>query len=262
MYKLGVIGLGNMGGAIIRGAIKANLLKPEEILAFEHNKEKVADLVGMKVAFARSEEELVKNADYILIAIKPQSFAGLSEKIRGKIKGESLVISIAAGLSIAYIKEMFEHEKVVRVMPNTPALINKGMSSISFDDKYKDDVDFVMDLFKAVGEVAIIPEDKIDAFSGVAGCMPAYVYIFIEAAADAAVKNGLKRKDAYKFAAQTILGSAEMVLQTGKHPGELKDQVTSPGGTTICGLVALEEVGFRNAVIKAVDASTNAKIKL
>lgn len=263
MYKLGVIGVGNMGGAIVRGVLDSGLLNPPDIILFEKNKDKVKDLIDRNIGMAESEKDLVINSENILLSVKPQSFKELAEIIKGDLGEEVLLISIAAGISLDQLEDLFDHKNNIRVMPNTPALVGAGMSAISHgENASEENIDFVKNMFSSLGEIEVIAEEKIDAFSGVAGCMPAFVYIFIEAAADAAVKNGLKREEAYKYVAQTLLGSAKMVLETGKHPGELKDQVTSPAGTTIRGVLALEELGFRNAIIKAVDASSNAEIKL
>ena len=263
MYKLGVIGLGNMGGAIVRGILESETFDPKEITIFEKNKEKVEDLLEKGINLSESEEDLIKNSKNILLAIKPQGFKKLGKALSGNLEKESTLISIAAGITLKDMEEIFSHKKVIRVMPNTPALIRKGMTAISPSENVDDkDIEFVKEIFGSVGGIAVMDENYIDAFQGLAGCMPAFVYMFIEAAADSGVKNGLKRQDAYKFVSQALVGSAEMVLKTGKHPGELKDQVTSPGGTTIKGVVTLEEEGFRNAIIKAVDASTNGKIDL
>lgn len=264
MYKLGIIGVGNMGGAILRGVLESKNLDPSEIIMFERNKDKIKDLLDKGVSLGKSEEEVFNDSENILLSIKPQSFKELGKKISGKISDEKVLISIAAGVSLDQMKEFFSHEKNIRIMPNTPALIGRGMSAIVPSESISDDErTFVEEIFKSVGEVTTtIDEKKIDAYSAVAGCMPAFVYMFIEAAADAGVKNGLKRDEAYKYVSQAVMGSAEMVLKTGKHPGELKDQVTSPGGTTIRGVVSLEKNGFRNAVIEGVDESANAKIDL
>ncbi|MDO5027626.1 MAG: pyrroline-5-carboxylate reductase [Bacillota bacterium] len=262
MYKLGVIGCGNMGGAIVRGALKTGLIKGSDLIIYDHNKDKVRDILDQGASFAESEVDLVDQVENLMLAVKPQSFKALAEKIKGKIQKDCLVISIAAGLSLEDLEKDLAHSKILRAMPNTPALVNEAMTCLSFKEDQLAYISFAKDLFQSIGQVAILDENKLDAFSGLAGCMPAFVYMFIEAAADAGVKNGIKRQDAYDFVAQALLGSAKMVLETKIHPGQLKDQVCSPGGTTIQGVLALEEAGFRNAVIKAVDVSTNAKVKL
>lgn len=262
MYKLGIIGCGSMGGAIIRGALKAGVLSGADLIIYDHNIDKIKDLLDQGASLAKSETDLVGQVENLLIAVKPQSFKNLAKSLKGKIPGQTLLISIAAGVSIEKIKNGFGHDKVLRAMPNTPALVNEGMTSLSAEEKYLGEIDFAKDFFQAVGKITLINEEKIDAFSGLAGCMPAFAFMFIEAAADAGVKNGIKRADAYEYVSQALLGSAKMLLETKDHPGKLKDQVCSPGGTTIEGVLALEEAGFRNAIIKAVDSASNKKIKL
>lgn len=262
MYKLGIIGCGSMGGAIIRGALKAGIISASDLIIYDHNKDKIQDLLDQGASLARSEEDLAGQVENLLLAVKPQSFKNLANTLKGKIPTQTLLISIAAGVSIEKIQVDFGHEKVLRAMPNTPALVNEGMTSLSVEEKYLNQLDFAKDLFESVGKITLIGEEKIDAFAGLAGCMPAFVFMFIEAAADAGVKNGIKRADAYDYVAQALLGSAKMVLETKDHPGKLKDQVCSPGGTTIEGVLALEEAGFRNSIIQAVDSASNKKIKL
>lgn len=264
MYELGIIGVGNMGGAIIRGAIKSGLIEPQNIIIYEKTRDKVEDLISKGVTLAESEKDLVKKSKRIFLAIKPQGFKKLGESIKDDIKSDQLIISIAAGVSIDAMKKIFGvQNKYIRVMSNTPALTGEGMTAISPDFGIdKESVDFTVSLFKSVGKVVDLEEEKIAAFSGIAGCMPAYVYMFIEAAADAGVSHGIPRKDAYEMVSQALLGSAKLMLESGKHPGELKDQVTSPGGSTIKGVMALEKAGFRNAIIEAVHEGTKASEKL
>ena len=260
---LGIIGVGNMGGAILGVILDSGLLEAKDIMIYNHSREKAKKFIDRGVLFAANEEDLVSKCETLLLCVKPQSFDALARTLKGKIAEDRLIASIAAGISLEKLEELFGAHRFVRIMPNTPALIGQGMSALCKNDLATDaDLDAITKLFDAVGATAHLPEEKFDAFSGIAGCMPAYVYMFIEAAADAAVKNGLKRDEAYKYVATAVAGSANMVLKTGKHPGELKDQVTSPGGTTIRGVVALEREGFRNAVIKAVDESTNFKIEV
>ena len=168
-----------------------------------------------------------------------------------------MIVSIAAGKTIAAIEDSFgKPVKLVRAMPNTPALVGEAMSALCVNQNVTpEELKEVQALFNSFGKSEVISESLMDAVIGVSGSSPAYVYMFIEALADGAVKYGLPRAKAYQMAAQTVLGSAKMVLETGKHPGQLKDEVCSPGGTTIAGVSALEEWGFRNAVIKAEDAS-------
>jgi len=256
MYKFGFIGIGNMGYAILKGLL--NQVPNDEIIITDVNKERVEAVskeTGVDVA--TSNAECANKAKYIVLAIKPQFFDGVLKNIENVVDEEKVIISIAPGKTVDFIKEklMFK-PKVVRAMPNTPALIGEGMTGVCYDEKelYVDEVNTVEMFFKSFGVMAKVDENLIGAVTSVSGCSPAFVYMFIESMADGAVKLGMSRADAYKFAAQTVMGSAKMVLETGKHPGELKDMVCSPGGATICGVAALEEYGFRNAVIKASDA--------
>lgn len=261
--RLGLIGVGNMGGAILQGVIGSNIYDVKDIFIFNRTRSKVEGFIKQGVNFLEDEVAVARNADILIIGVKPQSFKALSDIIGDSIDENTIVVSIAAGISLLNLEEMFGKGKYIRVMPNTPALVRSGMTAICKNELASlEDLELIKGIFDAVGSTTVIEESMIDAFSGICGCMPAYVYMFIEAAADAAVKNGIKRDDAYKYIAQTLKGSAEMILETGKHPGQLKDQVTSPGGSTIRGVLALEEAGFRNAVIKAVDASSNYKIDL
>lgn len=263
MYKLGVIGVGNMGGSILRGVLESGYISGEDIIVFDHHKENLKDLFEKNVNYSDSELDIIKNVEYLLLSVKPQSFKELSKKIKGKISEDTVLISIAVGISISQLEKYFGDLKFIRVMPNTPALVGEGMSSLTKNEKTsEEELEFAKGIFSSIGKVTVIDEKMIDVFSGLAGCMPAFVYMFIEAAADAGVKNGMKRKDSYDYVSQAVLGSAKMVRDTKIHPGELKDQVTSPGGTTIQGVVTLEDEGFRNAIIKAVDASINYKIDL
>lgn len=264
MYKLGVIGVGNMGGAIIRGILNSNTIDPKDIIIFERNKDKVSDLIEKKVTLASSEEELISKTDKVLLAIRPQGFKNLSLKIRNSIKKNSLIISIAAGVSIKDMNELFgDSNKYIRVMSNTPAIVKEGMTAISLDENIDQNyIDFAIQIFESVGKVIIIEEEKIPAFTGFVGCMPAYIFMLIESASDAAVSHGFSRKEIYQLMSQVLLGSAKLVQETGKHPAELKDEVTSPGGSTIKGVLVLEKSGFRNAIIEAVHEGTKSSEKL
>ncbi len=264
MYDLGVIGVGNMAGAILRGALKAGTFEPSKVIAHNRTVNKIADLAEDGVRVAENENEVALQSKILLLGVKPYMMATLGEKIRNDIPKDTLVVSIAGGVSLHDLMECFgEDRKIIRVMPNTPALVNEGMTAIApGPNVHMDELKKVFELFEAVGKVALLEEEKIDPFSGAVGCMPAFVFMFIEAAADAAVKNGLTRREAYDFVAQAVLGSAKMVMETKLHPGELKDQVTSPKGSTIRGVMALEREGLRNAVIAAVDEATLASKKL
>lgn len=256
MAKIGFIGMGNMGYAMLKGVL--NVFEPSDIIFTCPDLDKckrISDETGVK--YAESNAECANNAQYIVLAVKPQVYSAVMKNIVNVIREDSVVISIAPGITIDSIKDNLEiNTKVVRAMPNTPALVGEGMTGVSYNkDEFSFEQRDVVDrFFNSFGKVVYVDEKLMDVIVCASGSSPAYVYMFIEALADSAVKYGIKRDDAYKLVAQTVLGSAKMVLETNEHPGVLKDKVCSPGGTTIAGVAALEEHNFRNAVIKATDA--------
>lgn len=251
--KLGILGVGNMGGAILMGMLKQAAVSSKDVVIYNRSPEKIEKFVELGVSVAKDELDLVSNSDILLLGVKPKDFEALASRIKDHIKEDALIISIAAGISTQRLQELFDRKKCVRVMPNTPALIGQGMTAISRnEDLSEDNLYTVKEIFDVVGETAIIEENLMEAFSSISGCMPAFVDIFIEATADAAVSEGIKREDAYKYISKAVAGSAQMVYETGQHPGVLKDQVCSPSGSTIKGVLALERDGFRNAVINAI----------
>ena len=260
--KLSVIGAGNMGKALINGFISGEVLKPEEITVFDLNSaacEAIKASLGVNVA--TSGNEAVKDSDYVLMAVKPQHFDACLDGIKDSFVDKTIVLSIAAAVTTSRIAGIIGNtRKFVRIMPNTPAQVQCGVSAVCPVRLEESEVEFVKKLFESCGEVILCDEKTLDAIGCVSGTGPAYVMLFIEAMADAAVALGIKRDDALKIAAATVMGSGELCLKTGLHPAVLKDQVCSPGGTTICGVMALEENGLRNAVIKSVLAA-DAKTK-
>lgn len=256
MAKIGFIGMGNMGTAIMRGLLKT--YKPEELLftsAHEAKMQKITEETG--VAHVSTATDCAEQVKYLVLAVKPQVLPTVFKELNGKIRKDQVVISIAAGYAIADLQAgLGDSARIVRSMPNTPAMVGEGMSGVSYDEAlFTDEEKDVIDgFFTSFGKMEKVDEKLMDVVGSASGCSPAYVYMFIEALADSAVRYGLPRDKAYEFAAQTVKGAAEMVLQTGKHPGELKDMVCSPAGTTIAGVAALEEYGFRNAVLKANEA--------
>lgn len=255
--KLGVIGVGNMGGAIIRGCITGGF-DPADITVCGHHPDQLkemADKLGISVS--ASAESLTAASDIILIAVKPANMAEVLYDIEPAFTEKKILVSIAAGRTIESLAASCgTARRIVRAMPNTPALVGSGMTALSRSEYVTDD-DYraVESIFSCIGLVQEVPEHLMDAVTGLSGSGPAYVYMFIEALADGGVLNGLPRKQAVELAAQTVLGSARMVLETGGHPGELKDAVCSPGGTTIEAVRELEACGFRSAVIEAVTAA-------
>lgn len=255
--KLGFIGTGNMASAIMGGIIKNQLMSADEIIGadlFERGRERVKEEFGIHIT--ADNNEVVEKADVIILSVKPQFYEEVICEIRDMIRAEQIVITIAPGKTLAWLNEKFGKEvKIVRTMPNTPALVGAGMTAMCPNEfMTEEEISYVRTLLESFGKVEIVPERLMDTVVSISGSSPAYVFMMIEAMADAAVSGGMSRTQAYQFAAQAVLGSAKMVLETGKHPGELKDMVCSPGGTTIEAVRTLEEYGFRRSVIEAMKA--------
>lgn len=252
--KIGFIGMGNMGSAIANSLLRAGAAAPSDVLVTDPNPAQTRALAEQGVRVVPSARELAEACDIVILAVKPQIYASVLEQVRGCTA--PLYISIAAGVTVDAVQNAFSAPvRVVRVMPNTPALIGKGMSVLFYQPPATEaDLALAKEIFASVGAVEVMDERYIDGVVALSGSGPAYVYMFIEAMADAGVAEGLPRDVAYRLAAQTAAGSAEMVLQTGAHPGVLKDRVCSPAGTTIAGVAALEKAGFRSAVIEGVRA--------
>ena len=253
--KIGFIGCGNMGKAILGGLIASGQVLPGQIWVYTPSPEKVAalhDQYGINAA--QSAQEVAQIADIVFGAVKPGIMIKVLSEITSSLSKDSLVVSIAAGVTLDQLARALGHDrKIIRAMPNTPSLVNAGMTSVTPNALVTpEDTADVLNIFRCFGEAEVIAESMIHPVVGVSGSAPAYVFMFIEAMADAAVQGGMPRTQAYKFAAQAVMGSAKMVLETGKHPGELKDMVCSPGGTTIEAVRVLEERGFRSSVIEAM----------
>ena len=256
MAKIGFIGMGNMGYAMLNGALK---VFPKEDLVFtDVNSERVSTVAKETgVSYVETNAELANCAKFIVLAIKPQFYAPVIKNIENIVKKDNVVISIAPGISVGSLKDALGFDaRIVRAMPNTPALLGEGMTGVCYDQTAFnfEEKDVIAKLFSSFGKYKLVDERLMSAVTCVSGSSPAYVYMFIEALADSAVKYGMPRDAAYEMAAQTVVGAAKMVLETKEHPAKLKDQVCSPGGTTIAGVAALEEYGFRNSIIKACDA--------
>ncbi|MDU2379722.1 MAG: pyrroline-5-carboxylate reductase [Enterobacter cloacae] len=253
--KIGFIGCGNMGKAILGGLIASGQVLPGQIWVYTPSPDKVAalrDEYGINAA--ESAQEVAQVADIVFGAVKPNIMIKVLSEITSSLNKDTLVVSIAAGVTLDQLARALGHDrKIVRAMPNTPSQVNAGMTSITPNALVTtEDVADVLNIFRCFGEAEVIAESMIHPVVGVSGSAPAYVFMFLEAMTDAAVLGGMPRAQAYKFAAQAVMGSAKMVLETGKHPGELKDMVCSPGGTTIEAVRVLEERGFRAAVIEAM----------
>lgn len=254
---LGFIGAGNMAGAIIEGALRAQVLRPDEIHVYEVNTARAEALrARLGIVIHDSCAQLVAACDAILIAVKPHIVSGVLEQAREALQGKAL-ISIAAGWSSDMLAGALDGStRFLRVMPNTPALVGAGMTALSRKHTLTpQEATFAEQLFGALGRVAWVEEHQMEAVTGVSGSGPAYAYLFIEAMADGGVACGLPRPLAYEMAAQTLLGASQMVLASESCPGALKDAVCSPGGTTIAAVRVLERAGFRSAAMEAVIAA-------
>ncbi len=253
--KITVIGAGNMGGAMITGMVKSGLLPASSITVADLSNYKLEDMENRFPGIVTTEDskQAVKNADVVIMAVKPGCFAKVATAIKASVQPTAIIVSIGAGVKLESLANWFGKEmKMVRSMPNIPALVGEGMSVLSGNVLVTDDdIHMVRQIFDSFGRTEIMPEHLMDAVTALSGSSPAYVFVLIEALADGAVLKGIPRNVAYSIAAQTILGAAKMLLETGMHPGELKDMVTSPAGTTIEAMAALESSGFRSAIIEA-----------
>lgn len=257
---IGFIGSGNMATAIIGGIINSKIISSNKIIASNPTTTKLEELKKKyEINTTPKNKDVAQISDILILAVKPQYYPEVIEEIKDDVKEDAIIISIAAGQKIEKIKKLFNREiKIVRVMPNTPALVGECMAAISPCPKVlADELDLICSIFNSFGRCEIVPENLMDVVTAVSGSSPAFIFMIIEAIADGAVLEGMPREKAYTFAAQTVLGSAKMVLETGKHPAELKDMVCSPGGTTIAGVSVLEENGIRNSMIKAIKAASN-----
>lgn len=254
--KLGFIGCGNMASAIMGGILKNGLMEASDIIGadvFAPSREKVKDTLGIQIA--ENNRQVVEQAEAFVLSVKPQFYAEVIAEIKDLVREDQLVITLAPGKTLSWLESQFEKPvKIIRTMPNTPAMILEGMTA-ACPNAYvsEEELEYACTILRSFGEVEVVPEKMIDAVVAVSGSSPAYVYMMIEAMADAAVAEGMPRSQAYKFAAKAVMGSAKMVLETGKHPGELKDMVCSPAGTTIEAVKVLEATGFRSSLMQAME---------
>ncbi len=254
--KVGCIGTGVMGSALMEAVIKVT--GPAEVLVFDTDALKAEAFCRKNgCTVAATNKEVASGSDYVFLAVKPQYLAPVLEEIAGSLTPDTVIVSMAAGVKIEMIRKHLEgHPKIIRIMPNTPAAVGSGMIAIAPDPGVlPGETQELERLLSGAGLTELTGEPLMDAVTAVSGSGPAYGYLFIEALADAAVRMGLPRAQAIRYAAQTLKGAAEMVLQTGTHPGALKDSVCSPAGTTIAAVTKLEEKGFRSAVIEAALAA-------
>ncbi len=263
--KIGFIGCGNMAGAIIRGLVENNIFLPQEIIASDKNTDALEEAkrkYGINITTNNSE--LVLESQMILLAVKPQVLPAVVSEINNIISENKIIISIVAGQSISRIEGMFDGRiKLIRTMPNTPALCGEGMTAVCAGSNVNEyELEYALKILSGFGKAEVVPESVMDAVVAVSGSGPAYVAMFVEAMADAAVREGMPRTQAYRFAEQTVYGTAKLLMETGMHPGELKDMVCSPAGTTIEAVHMLEKCGMRNAVMEAMKACAEISRKL
>jgi pyrroline-5-carboxylate reductase len=262
--KIGFLGGGNMGEALIRGLLKTGLIPPEDLFVADVRLDRLEELSRRYGLHTLSDNALlVRRVDVVLLAVKPQIMGAVLAEI-GPVTGGRLLISIAAGVSTARIRSQLPAGvRLIRTMPNTPALVLEGATAIARADGLQPgDLETAQEIFSAVGKVVVLEEELMDAVTGLSGSGPAYLALIVEALADGGVRVGLDRQTAMTLAAQTVLGSARLLIETGTHPGQLKDMVTSPGGTAIAGIHTLESGGLRRTLIDAVERATQRSREL
>ena len=256
MMKIGFIGCGNMATAMIHGILQSGLASERDLMASAKTaktQKKITDELHLTCG---TNEETASFSDVLFLAVKPQFYEDVILSVRDHVKKEALIVTLAPGKTLEWLGSLFgEDRKIIRTMPNTPAMVGEGMTAVCPNHSVtEEELDTVLTLLSSFGKAEVIPESLIDVATAVSGSSPAYIFLVIEAMADGAVADGMPRNKAYRFAAQAVLGSAKMVLETGKHPGELKDMVCSPGGTTMEAVRVLEEKGLRSALIEAEKA--------
>jgi pyrroline-5-carboxylate reductase len=255
--KIGFIGSGNMAKAILGGLLSSGVAASDNIMASALTEATTKDInKEFNIITTRDNKMVAESSDYLFLAVKPDQYSGVIEEVKTHLKANAIVITIAAGVTLHSLGEQLgEKVKIVRTMPNTPSLVGEGMSALCPNNRVTEsEMAEVLELFKSFGQAEILEEYLMDAVPAVSGSSPAYAFMFIEALADGAVKQGIPRDKAYKMAAQALLGAAKMVIETGSHPGELKDAVCSPGGATIEAVSTLEKTGFRASVLSAMES--------
>jgi pyrroline-5-carboxylate reductase len=253
-----------MAEALIRGLIATGAAHPDEVHASDRRQDRLAELKNLHGIRTGDNVAVASAAEVVILSVKPQVMDKVLLEIAGSVTGDKLVISIAAGVPIEAIeRRLHPPARIIRTMPNTPALVGAGATALAAGDHATaEDLQVAEKIFNSVGKSFILDEVQLDAVTGLSGSGPAYVFLIIEALSDAGVKVGLSRHHAQALAAQTVLGSAKLLIDTGAHPGVLKDQVTSPGGTAIAGLHTLEAGGLRTTLMNAVEAATRRSKEL
>ncbi len=262
-HTIGFIGCGKMGQAILSGMIGRKGMDPSKILVSARTESTLEDLkTRFEIQGTTNNQEVAKRSDILFLAIKPNLYGEIIESIKDIVRESVIIVTVAAGIDTEYVREAFGREvKVVRTMPNTPSMVGEGMTPYCINRFItEEDQSVIENLLQSIGKCERISENLMDAIPAISGSSPAYVYMMIEAMADGGVKQGIPRDQAYKLAAQAILGAAKMVVETGRHPGALKDDVCTPGGATIEAVASLEKTGFRSSILMAMDECTN-KIK-
>lgn len=261
--KVGFIGCGKMAQAMVNGMLQSSFLQREDIFASTKSMESAQMIKEtFQIETTLDNKKVAGFADVLIIAVKPHLYGEVIQEVSTYVKKETILVTIAAGIDLAYIESRMSKEiRVIRSMPNTPSLVGEGMTVFCANDKVNEnEIAFMKDLFASFGQVEMVDESLMDYIPAISGSSPAYVYMFIEALADGGVRSGIPRDKAYKLAAQAVLGAAKMVLETGKHPGILKDEVCTPGGATIEAITTLEQNQFRGTILAAME-SCNQKNK-
>jgi pyrroline-5-carboxylate reductase len=263
---IAIIGTGNMGDALVSGLIGSGSSTPQNIICSDVRKDKLDKIKTMyKVRTTTSNLKAVSQADIVIYAVKPQLMASVLIETGKKLDMSKLVISIAAGVPLAAMESCIDKDmRLIRVMPNIAAAVKEAATAIAAGaHATKEDIELAMEIFNSIGRCIFLKENYLmDAVTGLSGSGPAYIFLIVDALADAGVKMGLSRQDSLFLASQTILGAAKLLIETQEHPGQLKDKVTSPGGTAIAGLATLESGGLRTTLIRAVEAATNRSKEL
>jgi pyrroline-5-carboxylate reductase len=257
-YTVGVIGVGQMGGALVRGMVRGRVLAPEQIIVADVDSAKAAGMAQeLGVKAAAGNRQVAEESEFVFLVVKPGLAAGVVKEIADAVSGDCTLVSLVTGVPIARLRDALGRSDgaVIRVMPNTPVLVGAGAFALAAPGAAAERVEALKRLLDPLGRVVVVGEELMDAVTGMSGSGPAFVFVMIEAMADGGVAAGLPRAIAQELAAQTVMGAAKMVLETGDHPAALKDAVASPGGTTIAGLSELEKGGFRAAVVSAVKAA-------
>jgi len=263
MFKVGLIGAGNMGEAIIKGLINSQTIKSTEIIISDIDKNRINTLVEKyNIAGTTSNKRVVENSEIIFLAVKPKDLEKTLEPLKDSFKDGQILISVLAGIPVEKIQKIADRPYIVRIMPNTPALIGEGAIGLTYGNIPEEKKNEIKQLLQVLGTVVEVEEDLMDAVTGLSGSGPAYVFMFLEALVQGGIKQGLSYQQASELAVQTVIGAAKMIKEIGEHPAVLRDMVSSPAGTTIHGLHALEEKGFKDAVMSAVEKATERSRQL